>query len=442
METLSPVVWSEGMHLAQHHFQAQTRYFESLIAFVFQRLCAQSYGLLGCEFDADALRNGVVSLIHARGVMPDGMVFNFPESDTTPATRNIRDLFRPTEQSSRLLLAVPPYQPGVMNVAESGENNVRFVGVDRQVDDDTSGDGSKVVRVGRKNFRLLLESEDHGSDVVLPVARIRRDGSGNFDFDPRFIAPSLQIGASHRLMEIVLQLTELLAGHCDSLARNQNAAADASLRVSRVWLRHTLQTSLAPLQHHVAARRSTPEQVYSDLAQLAGALCTFSVEARPEDIPKYDHDKLEETFTELDTWIRTQLDVIAPTRFIALPLVRVRQFLFTGAITDPRALRPDRWILEAAVADPGPQSAAELPRLLKVCSGSQIPQLVREGTAGLALKHLPVPPAEIPVRPGCLYFALALEGACWDSILSSPEIGVYTPDVAGVEELTLLATIR
>jgi type VI secretion system protein ImpJ len=31
MKPLSRVVWHEGMHLAQHHFQAQNRYFEDSI---------------------------------------------------------------------------------------------------------------------------------------------------------------------------------------------------------------------------------------------------------------------------------------------------------------------------------------------------------------------------------------------------------------------------
>jgi len=446
MEMLSPLVWSEGMHLAQHHFQAQNRYFESTIAFVFQRLSPITYGLLGCEFDSDALRNGVVSLVHARGVMPDGLVFNFPECDQLPAPRDVRDLFRPTEQSSRVLLAVPPYNEGGANCAPDAEPGVRYVGEDREVDDEISGEGRKLVRVGRKNFRLLLESEEQGGDVVLPVARIRRDGSGHFDYDGQFIPPCLQIGASRRIMELLSHLIEMLAAQGDALATGQKAGgrdtADKSQQVSRLWLRHTIHSSLGPLKHHLALRRSSPEQVYSDLAQLAGALCTFTLDATPTGLPRYDHDKLEETFTELDAWIRKNLDVVAPTRFVALPLVRVRKFLFTGAVTDPRALRPARWILEVAVHPSGASGAGDLTRLIKVCSAALIEQLVREGTHGLAVTHLAIPPAEIPVRANCQYYALALEGACWDSIVKTREIGVYTPDAAGVKELNLLAVLR
>ena len=38
MKQLSKVVWSEGMHLAPHHFQLQSRYFEDSIRFALASL--------------------------------------------------------------------------------------------------------------------------------------------------------------------------------------------------------------------------------------------------------------------------------------------------------------------------------------------------------------------------------------------------------------------
>ena len=45
MKQLSRVVWNEGMHLAQHHFQAQSRYFEDAIQFALSSLFFAPYGL-------------------------------------------------------------------------------------------------------------------------------------------------------------------------------------------------------------------------------------------------------------------------------------------------------------------------------------------------------------------------------------------------------------
>ena len=46
---LSRIVWSEGMHLAQHHFQTQSRYFEDLVAFTLSSLFYRCYGFAGLE---------------------------------------------------------------------------------------------------------------------------------------------------------------------------------------------------------------------------------------------------------------------------------------------------------------------------------------------------------------------------------------------------------
>src|SRR5579862_8934593 len=117
MKNLSKVVWSEGMYLATHHFQAQNRYFEDLIHFTISNLWFEPYGFLGYELDADALKNGTVSLIHARGIFPDGLVFHMPESDPLPEPRNIGDWFPPTRDSIILSLAAVPRKAEGSNTA-------------------------------------------------------------------------------------------------------------------------------------------------------------------------------------------------------------------------------------------------------------------------------------------------------------------------------------
>src|SRR3954466_8998124 len=81
MKQLSHVVWNEGMHLAQHHFQAQSRFFEDTVQFALSSLFFKPYGLLACELDGNALQNDTVGVVQARGVMPDGLSFDIPASD-------------------------------------------------------------------------------------------------------------------------------------------------------------------------------------------------------------------------------------------------------------------------------------------------------------------------------------------------------------------------
>src|SRR5665811_1556498 len=100
MKLLSRVVWSEGMHLGPHHFQVQSRYFEDSIQFATSSLWFAAYGLAGLELDADALYNGSVSLLHARGILPDGLPFNMPECCLLYTSPSPRDRTRSRMPSS------------------------------------------------------------------------------------------------------------------------------------------------------------------------------------------------------------------------------------------------------------------------------------------------------------------------------------------------------
>src|SRR5260370_11557572 len=132
MRLLSRVVWSEGMHLGPHHFQAQSRYFEDSIHFATSSLWFAPFGLVGLELDADALKNGTVSIINARGIFPDGLPFQMPESDPLPVPRHIAEAFPPTRHTLTCMMPIAPRQPDGFNrpVSEAegtGAPGARFI---------------------------------------------------------------------------------------------------------------------------------------------------------------------------------------------------------------------------------------------------------------------------------------------------------------------------
>ena len=436
MKHLARVVWNEGMHLAQHHFQAQSRYFEDSIHFALSQLFFKPYGVAGFELDAEALRNGTVSMIHARGVMPDGLAFHIPDSDAAPEARPIRELFSPTQESHLVLLAIPVYRGNGANTAFNGApigREARYVAESAIVRDETTGRDEKPVSVGRKNFRLLLDIEPTDDLTTLPIARIKRDGTGAFVFDPEYIPPCLQIGASERLMQLLGRLVGILDAKSQALTPGRKGdraslGEFASNEVASFWLLHTMHAAVAPIRHHVQLRRSRPEQLYVELARLAGALCTFAIDSHPRSLPPYDHDRLEETFEALDRHIRTHLEIVVPTTSVSVPLTRTAPYLYTGPITDQRCFGRSRWFLGLRSSAGDAAVIAQVPRVVKVCSAKFTPELVRRAYPGLTLEHVPTPPAAIAPRLDSQYFAVTRSGPCWDNLMQTGEVGVYVPD--------------
>jgi type VI secretion system protein ImpJ len=442
MSALSPVVWSEGMHLAQHHFQAQARWFEEVAAFSLSQLFFKPYGLAGIELDAEALLNGTVAVRHARGIMPDGLAFRFPE-DPPPVPLDVRERFSPVHDSHAVLLSLPRERPGRPSFGEAerlngGRDSVRYLAEPRRLPDEATGDDAKPVVVGRKNFRLSLDAEPMDGDdrVWMPIARVRRDGAGHFVYDPDFVPPCLQIGASERLLGLAARVVEMLDAKMDALRAELPGGAAAGAG-PRLWLAHALHSSRAPLHHLHQARGAHPERLFSELSRLAGALCTFALDSDPRALPLYDHDAADRCFGALERHVREHLEIVLPTSHVVVPLARTRDWYHLGTVADRRCLERAHWFLGVRSTAAAGVVIGEVPRRVKLCSAQHIERLVREAYPGLALEHEPAPPAALSPRLGTHYFRVRTQGPCWAAIREAGEVGAYAPESIPGAELEL-----
>ena len=454
MKYLSRVVWSEGMYLAPHHFQVQSRYFEDSIRFITSSLWYQSYGLIGGQFDAQALANGTVSVLHARGIFPDGLTFHMPESDPLPKTRNIADLFPVARDKVTVTLAVPPRRPEGLNcILPEGNGNgssaeaARFSAEAKMLHDETTGRDEKPVQLGRKNIQLLLDTEPAGDLVTLPIARVMRDGSGHFIYDPDFIPPCLEISASKRLMDLLGRLLDILGDKSAMFSRSNQGEkrtwVEFSTRdIANFWLLHTVNAALAPLRHQYMTKRGHPEELFTEMLRLGGALCTFALDSHPRSLPLYKHDQLDECFGLLDEHIRRHLETIVPTQYVAVPLTKVANYFYTGELRDQRCLGPSRWIFGIRSSAGEVEIISRTPKAVKMCSEAFVPRLVKSALPGMSLTHLPVAPSQIPAKVDFQYFSVSKAGPCWDHIGQTRRIGVYVPGELPDPELELLVILE
>lgn len=447
MKVLSRVVWSEGMYLGPHHFQLQNRYFEDSIRFATSMLWYESWGVLACELDAQALRNGTVAVLHARGLFPDGLPFNMPESDPAPLARSIADEFPPDRDTCTVLLAVPQRRPNGVNCVPNDDGaapSVRFLSEVQLQHDETTGTDEKPVQIGRKNIRILFDSEATDDAVLLPVARVTRDRSGNFIYDETFIPPCLSIAASPGLMSVLQRLLDILEDKSSSLARGSSKSIHefSTREIANFWFLHTVNTALAPLRHFYFTRRGHPEELYTEMAQLAGSLCTFGIDSHPRSVPAYDHKSLDRTFAELDDHIRRHLEMVAPTNCISIPLAKTADYFYSGDVTDTRCLGPSRWVLAIRSPIGEVELLSRTPQLVKVCSRLFVPELVKRALPGMALAHLPVPPSAISARIDTQYFAINRGGPCSDHINQTRQVGLYIPGEIPDPEVELLVILE
>jgi type VI secretion system protein ImpJ len=437
------------MHLAQHHFQMQSRYYEDSIHFAISNLFLAPYGLLGVAMDDDALRNESVSLLHARGIMPDGLAFQIPDGDPLPPPMAIRDRFSPTLESHLVLLAIPEFREGKANCALDDDPHrslARILPEERLIVDETSGRDEKKIALGRRNFSLILDGEDASGMVTMPVARVCRDGRGGFAYDPAYVPPCLQIGASEPLLQLLRRILAMLEARSDALggsAATQAGATNERARhdVATFWLLHAIHSAIAPLRHQLEMKQVRPEQAFAELSRLGGALCTFALDSHPRTLPIYDHERLGECFGALERHIRSHLEVIVPTKAISIALRPAEGWMHFGAVSDTRCFSGASWILGVRASLGEAELIQAVPRLVKMCFAGAFPKLVERAVAGLTLTHIAVPPPAISPRADTSYFSITQNGPCWLKLRETAEVGIYAPDSLPDAQLDLLVVL-
>jgi type VI secretion system protein ImpJ len=436
MKFLSRVVWSEGMHLGPHHFQTQSRYFEDTLWFLNANLRQEPWGFLHYSLDTEALRNGLAILAFASGILPDGLIFDLPDCDSAPDPVQLSNLFSSTDSEIILHLAIPLRQDQGLDCDLGNGAQTRYSSVERKLRDDSVGQGENSVSFARKNLALLSQAQISEGTVSFPLARILRDGTGGFASDPDFIPPCLRIGASENLVLLLHRLAQAIEEKIETtrslrLGSGRFELGTSALDVANYWFLHALCSGLPALRHHLQDRRSHPEDVYTDLARLAGALSTFSLESSRDDIPKYRHLDLASTFKELDTLIRRYLETVAPSNTVTLQFHKADNYIYSAEVKDERCLRHARWIFGVCSSLTDSAILRQTPKLTKVCSAEGVAKLVQRALPGLELMHLPVPPAALHAQADMHYFSISLSGACWQHILQTKQVGVYLPGDLG-----------
>jgi len=432
MKFLSRVVWSEGMYLSPHHFQTQSRYFEDSMAFLSASLWREPWGLLHLELDPKAIRNGTASLLHASGIFPDGMPFEVPNSDPAPPIRNLVEVFPSTDAVLPLYLAVPARRDNGFDTDLSSANGGRFSRMQRLLRDETNGIDEREIELGRKNLRLLTGAELTADVLSIPIAQIVRDGRGNLVIDEEFIPPCLRLNASEALMLLVKRLIDAAGEKSATVSRSARKAGKfeagtAALDVANYWFLHALHNAIPPLHHLATTRHAHPEDVFIELSRLAGALCTFSVESDPRNLPSYNHRDPGPAFRALDAHIRKHLEIVVPSNTVTLNFAPGEPYIHDADVADERCLRRARWVFGVRSALGESDLLRMAPRLIKVCSSKFVPELVKRALPGMTLTHLPVPPTAIRAEADMQYFAVDTSGPCWEHILQTRRVGVYIP---------------
>lgn len=445
MKRLQPVVWTKGTFLSPQHLQIQDRFLENVLHFQLETLCFRPWGFRSLQIDAKGLSEGLFQISSASGIMPDGLLFDIPNSDGAPASKELKDCFEPDQRTLDVFFAVPDYRDRGLNVANSARQSggARYTAEFESFRDENTGLSEKHVQVARKNFRFLTEGESLDGYSSLRVARVTRSEADIFQLDPHFVPPLLDFQTSDYLTAIARRLVEILSARSTEISsmrrqRNQTLADFTVADIGNFWLLYTINTSFPIFRHLFETRGGHPEALFSAMLELAGALTTFSSEIHPRDLPLYDHDELGPCFTDLDAKLRELLVTVIKSNFVALPLKLQQPFIYATSIDNDKYLQNTRMYLAISADASQAEIVGRVPDLVKVCSASHIDHLVKNALLGAPLTYVPSPPSAIPLKLNYQYFSINQAGVAWEAVTRARNLAAYVPSELPNPQLELI----
>jgi type VI secretion system protein ImpJ len=430
---MQAVLWTKGVLLTPQHLQTQDRFLEDQLTFQVSALAFSPWGFHDLEIDREGLAGGALALSRATGLFSDGLLFDVPDSDAAPPPRTLDGLFDADQTTLDVYLAIPEYRYGGYNVSSrQRDGNTRYVAEVLMRRDENTGLAEKPIQVARKNLRLLVEGESLEGMSTLKVARVMRSPTGEFELDPHFVPPLVDVRASDYLLSIARRLIEVLSAKSSTLSgmrrqKNQTLADFGVSDVANFWLLYTVNTYLPQLRHLYETRRGHPAEQYRVMLSLAGSLTTFSTSIHPRDLPVYDHSDLATCFTDLDEKLRLLLETVVPANTVSLPMRLVQPSVYATALDQDRYLAAPQLYLAFNADVKKDEILRKGPQLIKIGSADNINRLIKQALPGVGMTYTPSPPSSIPVKVNYHYFRIEKGGTEWDAIVKARHLAAYVP---------------
>jgi type VI secretion system protein ImpJ len=420
------VVWSEGMLLQPQHLQQHDRYLQSQLEARVSNLRPYPWGFSSLRIDEQQLAFGKLALQACAGVLPDGTPFMLPMEDDLPLPLDVPDDAR----NVLVVLALPLRRPGVPETGDSTgfDNFARHRAVDHEALDSNGLDNSALMQVGQLRLRLALESEVINAYSTLGIARVlERRPDNRLVLDPEYCPPCLDFRVAQRLSSFADELVGLLQQRGQMLASRLSQPGAAGAAEIADFLLLQLVNRAEPRFGHLASMSGLhPEELYREMAGLAGELATFgSGGKRATQYPAYRHDYLRESFEPVVTHLREALSAVLDTHAVPIPLEE-RQFgIRVAVMRDPELVKSATFVLAVNAQLPAENIRSGFPRQVKIGSVEKIRDLVNLQLPGIGLRPLPVAPRQLPFHAGFTYFELDKGSEYWAQLATSAGFAMH-----------------
>lgn len=402
------IVWTEGMLIKPQHFQQQTNFFDAQITRRALALCHHGWGFTEFSLDRQYLSLGKVVLNKAKGILPDGTLFEIGHGQDS------LQLEVETGITNRMIVLSLPLALNGSSLTRDSEHmglSTRFVAHDVELRDNNAGRFAESnITCGKLDLKLMYADDmTSAGHVALPIASIIecRPDQGIL-LDEEFLPAFLHLEASPVIAGYLREVIGLISHRADQLShRLSNAGSTGTAEIADFMLLQNLNRIEPVLKHLDKTPNLHPESFYIWLLLLVGELSSFTdARKRPERLPEYSHAEQYECFRQLMDHCRYALSMVLEQHAVELPMQERKYGVTVSPIHDRNLLTTATFILVARADMDLNDLRSSLPRQLKISSVERIRDLVNLHLPGIKIEPLAVAPRQIPFHASKIYFRL------------------------------------
>lgn len=311
----SPVLWSEGMFLRPHHFQASDRYWGELIATGnrFDHPCG--YGISRLAVNIESLQNNVLDLVGLSARMKDGTVLECESGHVDSVDLDTRLANASPPKAVQVFLAIPQDADGQANTASSPTATKRYLSFQRELADEIRGENRQNVPSRRLNYRILLSTDDCSGFHLLPLLQLlpSSDTPGKYRVDPDYFPPMLEVASWQEMKGLLGDLRSFLLGRIKTIGevvKHRGISLGSTIEgdAQKLWLVHCMNQAASELECIALSPGIHPLVAYTYLCSIVGRCSIFGPDIIFTGTPQYDHDNLGPIFRKLCERIRVLIN--------------------------------------------------------------------------------------------------------------------------------------
>ncbi len=440
-----PLFWHQGLFLQPQHFQLSDLYQQACSNAVRQAASPFMWGIKHLNIEKAALGNRTLSIDSGEIIFPDGTWVTIPDNALVQS-RSLEQEWTGDGSPLKVYLGIKKLDTGNPNVTvlenldDLSQVSTRFVSrPEPEAVDDLHGEGppgqvKMLYHVVRPFFSH--EKEQLGDYVFLPVAEIILEGD-DLDLSPAFVPPVLSLKTDTVLLRLVKEIRDLLASKGYQLAeyktqRGIHSAEFGSRDMVYLLALRSLNRYVPALFHVVETGNVHPWHVYGLLRQLIGELSSFSEgydvlgkgPGMEAGMPPYDHRDMYRCFSAALETVAALIEEITagPEYVISLDF----DGTYYSAELRPGIFRTgNRYYLALTTAEDPEKVRNSVESSAKLSSREYLPILIARALPGIRLKHLSIPPQELPRRGNTHYFQVDAHGDQWAAVEQGRNLALY-----------------